>query len=90
MKGLNKGRYALPDELVKILFDYWSRHGKTLKEYRDIAQHHALVTSHTTLFRGDDGRIGLHALLPSNPGVKCTGELVWGMPPVHAQRFLRE
>jgi hypothetical protein len=90
MKGLTKGKYSLPEEILKLLSTYWDRVGKQLKAYRDIAQHHALIASNVTLFRSEAGFVGVNMLLPSNPEVKSTSELVWGRPPVHAQRFIRE
>src|SRR5262245_15215295 len=52
--------------------------------------YHTLVASNSQLFRGEDGRLGIFLLLPSNPEVKDASKLVFGNPHVHAQRFLRE
>jgi hypothetical protein len=90
MKGLTKDRYSLPEEILKLLSTYWDGVGKQLKAYRDIAQHHALIASNVTLFRSEAGLVGVNMLLPSNPEAKNKSELVWGRPPVHAQRFIRE
>jgi hypothetical protein len=89
MSGMAKEKFQLPSGIAKMLADYWSKHGKRLKEYRDLSQHHILVASHTTLFRGERRAIGLHVLLPSNPDAASTKDFVWGDPPVHAQLFLK-
>ncbi len=66
------------------LLNYWDMFGKRLKDYRDLSQHHALVTSDARLIRSDEGRIGVYLMLPSNPEVKSAGKLKFGDPEVHA------
>lgn len=88
MKGLGS-KHTLPRDIEEVLTNYWVAKGRSLKDYRDLAQHGTLVASHTTLFRGNDGRTGMNILLPSNPSVQKKRELVWGAPPVHAQPFLQ-
>jgi hypothetical protein len=89
-KAIEKVKHRLPLPLEQLVMDYWRLYGERLKHYRDIAQHHTLVASNSRLFRGEDGRLGIFLLLPSNPEVKDASKLVFGNPHVHAQRFLRE
>lgn len=89
-KKLQADRYEFPQVMREFLLKYWDSHGKTLKEYRDAAQHHALVASEVTLFRNDEGVVGIVLLLPSNPEADSAAKFIWGEPNVHAQKFLRE
>jgi LA2681-like HEPN len=85
--GIRTSLLRLSQQLV---MDYWRLYGERLTHYRDIAQHHTFVASNSRLFRGEDGRLGIFLLLPSNPEVKDASKLVFGNSHVHAQRFLRE
>jgi hypothetical protein len=90
-KKLRADKYEeFPQVMREFLLNYWDSHGKKLKDYRDIAQHHALVASEVTLFRNDEGVVGIVLLLPSNPESDSAAKIVWGQPKVHAQKFLRE
>lgn len=89
-KKLRDEKYEeFPPVLREFLLKYWDSHGKKLKDYRDIVQHHALVASETTLFRNDEGEVGIVLLLPSNPEADSAAKYAWGEPNVHAQPFLR-
>jgi hypothetical protein len=38
---LNAGKIKLPDLPHARMIEYWDEFGKKLREYRDLAQHHA-------------------------------------------------
>lgn len=88
--ALSAESFKFPQILREFLLTYWDFHGKALKNYRDAAQHHALVASEVTLFRNDKGVVGINLLLPSNPDAGSAAKYVWREPYVHAQRFLRD
>src|SRR5262245_44460337 len=82
--GMNARRITIPDQPQQMILRYWEKRGKRLKDYRDLAQHHALVTSDARVVGSEDGRVGIYLLLPSNPEVKKAGRLVFGDPEIHA------
>jgi hypothetical protein len=89
VKRIEADPTLLPEPLAKVLLDYWTGSGKTLKFYRDISQHHALVAESTTLFCDSAGKVGLQTLLPNVSNDSKLSNLSWGNPPVHAQHFLK-
>lgn len=87
--SMEKGKVTLPASISDILIGYWHTHGKRLKDFRDVSQHHSIVASDARVFVSDDGHRGLRLLLPSNPELKTTSKLVFGEPPVHAVPYVR-
>jgi hypothetical protein len=87
--AMQKEKITLPQLPQREILKYWEKHGQRLKEYRDLAQHHALVTSDARVVGSDDGRVGLYLLLPSNPEVKSAGKLSFGHPEVHASPYAK-
>lgn len=87
IKQMEAGRIQLPALPHEQMLVYWANNGRLIKDYRDLAQHHALVTSDARLIRSADGRVGIYLLLPSNPGVKQAGKLTFNEPEVHAFPF---
>ena len=90
VNGLKKGKLKVPNPPCQGIIEYWEQHGQQLTYYRDLAQHHALITSDARAFRAPDGRIGIYFLLPSNPEAKSAAKLVFGVPRVHVYEFVRE
>ena len=86
VKKMEAGKIKLPELPHAETLTYWSKYGRQLKDYRDLAQHHALATSDARLILSD-GRVGVYLLLPSNPEVKSAGRLIFGNPEVHAFPF---
>lgn len=84
VKGIRTGSIQLPDGLQAGILKYWDEHGLRLKHYRDLAQHHALVTSDARLFQGSNGQRAMYFVLPSNPEVASPARLVFSNPPVQA------
>jgi hypothetical protein len=90
VNSLGKGKVSLPASIADLLLGYWHKHGKRLKEFRDVSQHHSIVASDARVLVSDDGHRGLRLLLPSNPELKTTSKLVFGEPPIHAVPYVRE
>ena len=88
IKKLRAGKLRLPSPVKTQLLKYWDSHGQRLKNYRDLAQHHALITSDARLFRDAENRRALYFVLPSNPEVKSAPKLQFGTPAVHAFPYL--
>lgn len=89
VKKLRKGQLPVPAVLRQEILKYWDTHGQRLKDYRDLSQHHTLVTSDARLPRSSDGRVGIYLLLPSNPEVKSAGKLTFGNPEIHVLLYVR-
>lgn len=84
------GRYveSVPAPVHGLLQEYWTSHGVTLKRYRDLAQHHAVVSSNMAAFSDASGpRVRL--LLPSNPDETSLAKIAYGPPYVHASTYCR-
>jgi hypothetical protein len=78
----------LPNERALILA-YWEQYGLRVKEYRDLAQHHALLTSDCRVFRSVNGEPSVYLAIPNNPSVKSVSKLSFENPTVHAFLFMR-
>lgn len=89
VRRLEAGRITIPAAPQRELLKYWKTHGVQLKHYRDLAQHHALVTSDARVMASADGRVGLYLLLPSNPEEKAAGRLRFGDPEIHALDYIK-
>jgi hypothetical protein len=83
------GRVQLPDWLRDILVQYWQSSGKRLKDYRDLSQHHALVSSDAYVFWRKSGEPAIFLVLPNNPQVKSAAALTFEPPVVHAAPYCR-
>src|SRR6266550_2894726 len=84
VKGIKARSIQLPEGLQAGILRYWDEHGLRLKQYRDLAQHHALVTSDARLFQGSSGERAMYFALPNNPEVASPARLRFGTPPVQA------
>jgi hypothetical protein len=90
MKRLESRDLGLPEEIRRELTAYWEHHGKRLKDYRDIAQHHALVLSEARISRTADGAPSIWLTLPNNPEVRSSAQLSYEDPTVHAFFYVRD
>lgn len=88
--GIDTRGTQLPEGLSKVILEYWSAHGRRLKDYRDLSQHYAVVSSDVRIFRAEDGAGRIYLLLPNNPEVTSPSELRYESPHVHALPFLFE
>jgi hypothetical protein len=86
MKNFVLGKLKISPELTDQLTQYWDNSGKKLREYRDLSQHYALVSSECTLYRGATGVLGISLTLPNNPdmkniqGLKFTNPIIQALP----------
>jgi hypothetical protein len=90
MKRLKSRDLGLPEGIRRELTAYWECHGKRLKDYRDLAQHHALVLSEARISHTVDGSPSIWLTLPNNPGVKSSAQLSYEDPTVHAFFYIRD
>ena len=90
MKQLKSRDLGLPEEIRRELTAYWESHGKQLKDYRDIVQHHGPVLSEARVFRAADGTPFIWLTLPNNPEVKSYSQLSFENPTVHAFLYIRK
>jgi hypothetical protein len=84
----SKFRHKIPRSVWNLVVEYWRTHGETLKAYRDLAQHHVIVSSDAWV-RGTSGAPEIHLLLPSNPREPSPGRLQYDSPHVHLSTFCR-
>ena len=91
MNRLKSPDLGLPEKIRHRVMEYWERHGKRLKDYRDLSQHHApLVLSEARVFRAADGTPSIWLTLPNNPEVKSSSQLSFENPTVHAFSYVRD
>jgi hypothetical protein len=88
MKRLHERPGRIPASVVGLLKDYWSSHGRRLKDYRDLAQHHALVASHARVTMALSGKPLLYLTLPNNPEEKSAIRHLYSEPTIHATEYL--
>lgn len=79
--------YGLPSEIVERTLDYWNNHGKKLKGYRDIDQHHYSLVDHAYMQTKPERR--LVVLLPDDPAKKGQKEATY-YSEIDALQFLQE
>lgn len=90
MNRLEEQPHLLGAELRDLLLSYWHTDGLSLKHYRDLSQHHALVSSDARTFVSADGHPSIYLVLPNNPECKSLGQLRYEQPYVHAVPYLYE
>jgi len=81
---LRNGRKLLPQRIHDLVESYWSRSGERLKSYRDLSQHHALVSSDGRVTLLPDGRAAIYVVLPNNPTEKNLSNLSYLDPRIDA------
>lgn len=88
---MNKKRpLQLPAPVLQELEGYWRCFGERLRQYRDLSQHYAIVSSDCVCFPASNGQIAVSIWLPNNPEVRKPSLLNWGDPKVHAYDFLEQ
>ena len=82
----------VPDLGVRNLSEeYWKNHGKTIKAYRDFAQHYAMLASDCAIFVDEEGTPVLYIAILKNPvKVKEEGAKPSYDPPEHALPYMCE
>lgn len=90
VKKTESGTVELPDKIKSDVLGYWTAHGKTLKDYRDLSQHHALVASEVRIFHSSEGKPAIYISLPNNPDQKNPANHVFDNPTIQAFYYMRD
>jgi len=59
-KSINSGKLTIPNEIKISIIEYWKNHGKLLKDYRDLSQHTAIVSSDSRIIIQPSGDLLLY------------------------------
>ncbi|MDP1993763.1 MAG: hypothetical protein Q8K40_00815 [Ignavibacteria bacterium] len=84
VKRIEKRKCNMPDRISKMIMDYWNADGKRVKLYRDLAQHHAVISSDARLIITPDGHQLIYLVLPNNPEENRLEKLKYGDPRIDA------
>ena len=87
LKKIKKGTSKLPGEIQRVLTSYWAESGQNLKTYRDLAQHHGVVSSDVRISMDATGSVRLFLVIPRNPGAKSVADLEYS-PPLYAGSYV--
>lgn len=79
-----------PGRIDELILDYWESSGQAVKQYRDLAQHHAVVSSDGRVTLLPDGGVGVYLVLPNNPAEKEPGKLAYLDPRIDALPWVWE
>ena len=90
VKNIDSSKLKVDEEIAKIITDYWSSSGERLKDYRDVSQHHAVLSSDGRVTFLPDGRGLVYLVLPNNPEIKSPVKLSYENPKVHAAGYLMD
>jgi hypothetical protein len=79
-------RARIPDRVCELLSDYWRKAGYRNKCYRDLAEHHTVISSDARVSLDENGAPQVYLTIPSNPDVKDHGLalLTYDNPILHA------
>lgn len=87
---IERSQSNLPERLQKVILCYWEASGRRVKQYRDLSEHHAVVSSDSRVTLSPDGRELVYFLLANNPEVMKYAELRWHDPEIDALAFVFE
>jgi hypothetical protein len=90
VKSLENGKTVFPDRIANLVTSYWARSGKLLKHYRDLAQHHAVVSSDGRITIAPDGQYYVYLVLPNNPEQKNPELLQYVDPRIDAFPYIQQ
>jgi hypothetical protein len=79
----------VPSAVRDLITDYWRRSGSRVKDYRDFAQHHAVVASDMRVAILPSGERALYLVMASNPERKSLKHLVFNSPYIPALPYCR-
>jgi hypothetical protein len=88
VEGLERGKLTLPDAIRERLISYWKDHGRRLKDYRDLSQHHALVASDARVILEPGATPRVFLAIPNNPEEKSYRRLSFQKPTVQALPYI--
>jgi hypothetical protein len=77
-RKLAQNKVMLSPDIGHALSAYWADTGELLRQYRDLAQHHAVVASEATLIKTPSGSIEIALVLPGNPDIKSPKDWKYG------------
>ena len=77
-------RPHVPTRVKDLIINYWRDSGALLKQYRDLCQHHALVSSDGRVTFSPAGEAVVYLVLPNNPGEASPRRLAYKSPRVDA------
>lgn len=87
---LQKTSLHVPVALRETIVEYWFASGEKLKAYRDLVEHHAIISSDARLVMTSQAKPLIYLTLPNNPEVKTTTLLRYREPVVHAYNYCSE
>lgn len=90
IKRIESSQSNLPESLQRLIRCYWESSGLRVKQYRDLAEHHAVVSSDSRVTIAPDGQELVYFLLANNPEAKNYSDLRWQDPEVDALTFVFE
>ena len=90
VKRIESSQSNLPERLQRLTRCYWESGGRRVKQYRDLAEHHAVVSSDSRVTLAPDGLELVYFLLANNPEAKNYSDLRWQDPEVDALTFVFE
>lgn len=88
IKDLNNDKLKFPERITSIILRYWNECGKRLKDYRDLGQHHAIVSSDSRVTIDQYGTAFLYLVLPNNPHERNLSKLEYLDPRIDALDFV--
>jgi len=71
----NSQKYKVSSKFFRIVRRYWTKTGKRIKLYRDVEQHHFIITTNIYLTTTPEFR--LLVMFPDNPEIKKPEELTY-------------
>ncbi|HME69355.1 MAG TPA: hypothetical protein VKM54_05745, partial [Myxococcota bacterium] len=83
-----KGETVTDPELDQLVVEYWQASGSRVKDYRNLAEHHAIISSDVRIVPSVTGEPLLVLFLPNNPESKNARDLRFSDPMVHAVPFV--
>lgn len=63
IKNMVKGKLQLPKRIDSLTINYWDADGKKIKAYRDLGQHHAVISSDARITALSNGRMFYYLVL---------------------------
>lgn len=90
IKKMVKGKLQLSKRIDSLSINYWDADGKKIKAYRDLGQHHAVISSDARITILPDGRMFYYLVLPNNPEEKNPFKLSYVNPRIDAFPFIRD
>lgn len=84
---LQSRKMMLPPDITKAIKSYWTTFGGTLRAYRDLSQHFAVIASEARMYIVH-GQASMHLLLPNNPMEKSITKIKYCDPEIQALPYL--